>query len=139
MSWVNHKTFDTREVYVWKKPEIVPIAHDLLKHIENNLWIQWIKNLSLHNNYIIDNISEEEFSQAENTILSEAPVDNLMTENEFQESLNWKQTIVIESLPGQFDDRVEAVKSNLILQTGRTHNVRVKQVISFEWEISSDD
>ena len=139
MSAVNHESFSTREVYVSKKPEIVPIARDLLNHIERNLGITWITNLTLHNNYIVDGINKNEFIQAERTIFSEAPVDEIMIESEFKESVNGKKTIVIESLPGQFDDRVEAVKSNLILQTGRSHNVRVKQIISFEWDISDKD
>jgi len=131
--------FDVSEIFVGKKKEIVDLGKHLAIDLEANLGIQWLWEISVHENYIVTWLSDSEFDTASKTIFSEAPVDDTMDLKAFIQMTGDKSQVVIESRPGQFDDRLEAVKSNLRLQTWMEHDVRVKRVITFEGNVSGED
>ena len=131
--------FNVSEIFVSKKREIIDLGKYLATDLEANLWIQWLGNISVHENYIVDWLDWDKFDTATKTIFSEAPVDDIVSSEVFVNKTSGKRQIVIESKPGQFDDRLEAVKSNLRLQTGKEHNVRVKKVITFDGHVSQVD
>lgn len=128
-----------KEVFVSKKESEGAVSRDLQAVIETNLWIKWIRDLRIFNNYLVDSITWAEFDRVVETTLSEAPVDDFFDRTNFSEIRRWKKVIVIESNPGQFDNRVDWVVQNLALQTWRLHNVRSKKVIVIDGDLTDDE
>jgi len=135
----SEENFEVSEIFVSKKKEVVDLWAHLATDLEANLWIKWVGNISVHENYVVTWLSDDEFDTASRTIFSEAPVNDTLDLLTFTQVTYGKKQIVIESKPGQFDDRLEAVKSNLRLQTGKEHKVLVKKVITFDNNISEED
>ena len=127
------------EIFVSKKEEYSWISRDLQEILEKDLWIKWIKGIKIFNNYLVEWLSEEQFEKSKRTIFSEAPVDNIIDSFEYEKYINWKRSIVLEAKPGQYDNRVDAIEQNLMLQTWSIHNSRFKKVVVVDWNISDED
>ena len=110
----------TRWLYVTRKDHIDLISRDLHEVLKNNLWIKWIRSIKFFNNYLVTWLTDEEFKKSKNTIFAEAPVNDIYEWIGFSSYTKWKQAITIESNPWQYDNRVDAIKQNLILQTWTT-------------------
>ena len=132
------QAWEISEIFVQKRQHIV----DLWKHLQTSLeWNLGLKNLweiHVYEHYIVSDLSDDELSLAKSTVFSEAPVDILLSREDIEKGSR-ENTVVIESQAGQFDVRVQAVKDNLTLQTGKDHHVRVKQVIQFSRDLSRDE
>ena len=110
-----------QEIFVSKNKENNWISRDLKSSLEWNLGIKGIQWVKLYNNYLIEWLSDKEFEKSKNTIFAEAPVDDTFTSEEFHNQTKGKTIIAIESNPGQYDNRVDAVKQNILLQTAKNH------------------
>ncbi|MDD5769432.1 MAG: phosphoribosylformylglycinamidine synthase [Candidatus Gracilibacteria bacterium] len=128
----------TREVFVSKKSSEDTISRDLEMTVKEVLGIN-ISGIKIYNNYLVDGLDESGFKQAIGTIFSEAPVDDVLNLSDFETSTEGKTVITIESNPGQYDNRVDAVQQNLTLQTGKQHNCRFKKVIVIDSPISREE
>jgi len=134
----NFSNWNIHEVFVTAKSQNMNNA--LREDLEENLWIKWIEWLTLYRNYLIEWLTEEEFSQVNGSVLHEAPVDDVCNEETFKGETIGKEMLVIESAPGQFDTRVDAVDKNIRLVTWNYNTKsRYKDVITFEGKISQSD
>ncbi len=96
-----------RRVYVEKKPEFAVKAKELFAEIKNYLGIRGVTGVRVLVRYDIENISEEVYGKALNTVFSEPPVDNLY-EEAFASGDG--KVFSVEFLPGQFDQRADSAE-----------------------------
>ncbi len=102
-----------KRVYVEKKTDYAVKAKELLAEIKAYLAIEKIENVRQLIRYDIENVSEDTYNMAKDTVFSEPPVDYLY-EEEFP--LNEKETVFsVEFLPGQFDQRADSAEQCLKL------------------------
>ena len=95
-----------KRVYVEKKKAYAVKAKELLEEIGSYLGIKTVTGVRELICYDIENISEEIYKRACNTVFSEPPVDELY-EEEFP--VNEKEQVFsVEFLPGQFDQRADS-------------------------------
>ena len=95
-----------RRIYVEKKPAYAVAAAELFENIKDYLGITAVKGVRILNRYDIENISDEVYHSAKNTVFSEPPVDFL-----YEEKLPETQgayVFSVEYLPGQFDQRADS-------------------------------
>ncbi len=134
----------TREVYVTRKKEL-EVTNSLDKVLEEELWIQGVKT-QVAVRYLVDGLTDDEYKTALPTIFGELPVEEVLSGN-LADCMLWlseaeanKKVLNIESLPGQYDDVVDATQQCLMLQTGnQNHNVRTFSTIVFDGDISQED
>jgi len=135
-----------REVYIARKREL-ETANSLDVVIEEELWIKGVTT-NLYVRYLVDGLTDEEYKTALPTVFGELPVENLMSHTEvvdkkIEQNYNGHKSnpsLNIESLPGQYDDVVDATQQCLMLQTGnQNHNVRAFTTITFHGNISEED
>ena len=135
-----------REVYIARKIEL-ETANSLDNIIEEELWIKRVTT-NLYVRYLVDGLTDEEYKTALPTIFGELPVEKLMSADEYMERemeqsysyCEFNKELNIESLPGQYDDVVDATQQCLMLQTGnQNHNVRTFTTIGLHGNISDKD
>ena len=91
-------------IYVEKKPGLEAEAKALLGDAKHLLGIERLENVRIFNRYDAENISEELFNSAVNTVFSEPQVDNASKEID----LSGATVFATEYLPGQFDQRADS-------------------------------
>ncbi len=97
-----------KRVYVEKKIDFAVKARELEEEIASYLNIHTAKAVRVLIRYDVENISEDVYAKALNTIFSEPPVDDLY-EGEFPHEAD--DTIFsVEYLPGQFDQRADSAE-----------------------------
>ena len=134
----NYKTWEIHEIFVTSKWSNVHKA--LQSDLENNLGIKWINNITVHRNYLVEGLNNDEFQKTTRRIFSEAPVDDVCNESTFKSEHKDNKLLVIESAPGQYDARVDAVDKNIALVTWQTDiKSRYKDIISIEGNVSDAD
>ena len=127
-----------RRVYVKKKDGFNIEAKELLADVKENLNIKTLKNIIVLNRYDCSNISEETFNQALNTVFSEPQVDEYFIENyEFNKE---DYVFGVEFLPGQFDQRANALEECLqILEGGNRPIARSAKIYILQGDIDNKD
>ncbi len=95
-----------RRIYVEKKEAFAVNAKELHSEIKNYLGIHEVTGVRVLIRYDVENISDEVFEAACNTVFSEPPVDILYKES-FEIAENAK-VFSVEYLPGQFDQRADS-------------------------------
>ena len=97
-----------KRIYVEKKPAFAVKAKELREEISGYLGISTVENVRVLIRYDVENLSEETYKKAINTIFSEPPVDDVyemtcpMKEDDYVFS--------VEFLPGQFDQRADSAE-----------------------------
>ncbi len=127
-----------KRIYVKKKDGFNVEAKELLADVQENLGVSQLKNLIILNRYDVENISEETFEQAKNTVFSEPQVDEYYLETYPFE----KQDIVfgVEFLPGQFDQRANALEECLqILAGGERPTAKSAKVYILQGDLQPQD
>ena len=94
-----------KRVYVEKKEPFAVKARELEDEISGFLGISTVNRVRVLIRYDVENISEETYKRALNTVFSEPPVDILFEENF---DLKGARTFSVEYLPGQFDQRADS-------------------------------
>ena len=91
-------------VFVEKKKGLDNEARALLNEVHNLLGITALENVRLFNRYDAENITEELFGYAVQTVFSEPQLDTA------SESVDLPGAVVfaVEPLPGQFDQRADS-------------------------------
>ena len=97
-----------RRVYVEKKPEFAVKAGELKEEIAGYLNIGTVTNVRVLIRYDVENLSDEIYQLALNTIFSEPPVDKVY-EEDFP-VLEGDTVFAVEYLPGQFDQRADSAE-----------------------------
>ena len=113
-------------IYVEKKPEFAVEAQSVLNDVQTALRLS-ISGIRILNRYDADNLSQENFEAAVNTVFSEPAVD--VTYTELPKLSGSERVFAVEYLPGQFDQRADSCEQCIqILRQGercRVKNARV--------------
>ena len=97
-----------KRVYVEKQAPYAVKAKELKEEIGSFLGIKTVTGVRVLVRYDIENLSDETYKMALNTVFSEPPVDTLY-EEEFPHGDNDK-IFSVEFLPGQFDQRADSAE-----------------------------
>lgn len=123
-------------VFVEKKEGLRHEAKYLLDDIRSQLGITALSELRLINRYDVENISNEEFSYAVKTVLSELQLDNVSYELDCEGA----KVFAVEYLPGQFDQRADsAAQCMQIISRGAKPEVRTAHVYMLFGSISDKE
>ncbi len=107
---------EVKRIFVKKRNGFNIEAKELLTDIQKNLGIKSVKNIIILNRYDVANIADETFEKAKDTVFSEPQVDEYFEE---EYPFNKKDTIFgVEFLPGQFDQRANALEECLQIIAG---------------------
>ncbi len=99
---------NVRRIYVEKKEPYAVPAKELEMELKNYLGIKGLKAVRVLNRYMIENISEDTYRRALNTVFMEPPVD-ILYEESFHSKADEK-VFSVEYLPGQFDQRADSAE-----------------------------
>ena len=111
-------------VYVEKKAGQTHEADGLLREIRDFLQIDALNAVRVLNRYDVENIEEELFRYAVNTVFSEPQVDDVT-----YDVPQGKVVFAVEPLPGQFDQRADSAAQCIqILSQGDRPAVRSAKV-----------
>ncbi len=102
---------EVKRIYVKKKEGFNGEAKELLADIQENLKIKSLENIIVLNRYDVEKMTEETFKQAKNTVFSEPQVDECYEEEYPFEEQDY--VFGVEFLPGQFDQRANALEECL--------------------------
>ena len=97
-----------RRIYVEKKNAYRVAAKELKKEINRYLDIKSLSDVRILVRYDVENISDNTYKKALNTIFSEPPVDDVY-EGTFPYNQN-DRIFSVEYLPGQFDQRADSAE-----------------------------
>ena len=122
-------------VYVEKKPGQTQEAQGLLGQIRDFLQIKGLKALRILNRYDAENIDEQLFRYAVNTVFSEPQVDNVS----FQ-APRGQIVFAVEPLPGQYDQRADSAAQCIqIISQGNRPVIRTAKVYVLTGDISGEE
>ena len=111
-------------VYVEKKVGQTHEADSLLKEIKDFLQIDSLAAVRVLNRYDAENIAEELFGYAVNTVFSEPQVDNVSYEVPTGDTV-----FAVEPLPGQYDQRADSAAQCIqIISQGDRPTIRTAKV-----------
>ena len=112
-------------IFVEKKAELAHEAKALLGDAQNLLNIGALENVRIFNRYDAENITEELFGYAVNTVFSEPQLDIATAEVE----LPGATVFAVEPLPGQFDQRADSAAQCIqIISQGDRPTIRTAKV-----------
>lgn len=97
---------NVKRIYVEKKAPFAVKAKELKEEIGSYLGITGVREVRVFIRYDVENISEETFERAANSVFSEPPVDILYRET-IEIPADGK-VFSVEYLPGQFDQRADS-------------------------------
>ena len=100
-----------RRVYVEKKPQFAVSAKSLFSEIGSYLGIKDVTGVRVLIRYDVQDVSDDVWKNAVETVFSEPPVDNVY-ENSFDYN---GRLFSVEFLPGQFDQRADSAEQCLRL------------------------
>ncbi|MES2981756.1 MAG: phosphoribosylformylglycinamidine synthase [Verrucomicrobiota bacterium] len=114
-------------LFVEKKSTFANEARHLLHDLRESLNLHNLASLRLLNRYDVEGITEEEFSQAASTILSEPQTDLISRELQISSD---EIAFAYAYLPGQFDQRADSAAQCIQILTGKDKpNVSASQII----------
>ncbi|MCL2185090.1 MAG: phosphoribosylformylglycinamidine synthase [Treponema sp.] len=125
------------EIYVEKKEKFAEEASAAASDLRLGLQLKNIESVRIINRYFAENISQEDFEKAKNTIFSEPPVDIIY---DTLPSLNDARVFAVEFLPGQFDQRADSCAQCISLATGKERpNIHSSKIFAIYGDICDDD
>ncbi len=95
-----------RRIFAEKKEAFAGQAHDLAHELRSYLGLKGLDGVRILIRYDIENLPDEVYLRAKDTVFSEPPVDDLY-EEEFPHGIG-DQVFAVEYLPGQFDQRADS-------------------------------
>ena len=97
---------NVRRVYVEKKPDFAVKANELRHEVKHYLGIA-VEAVRVLIRYDVENVSDETYQKALQTVFSEPPVDDI-----YEEEFDAKggKVFSVEFLPGQFDQRADSAE-----------------------------
>ncbi len=123
-------------VYVEKKKELANEANGLLSEAKNLLGITNLTNVRIFNRYDAENISEELFSYAIDTVFSEPQLDIATSDINIDDAI----VFAVEFLPGQFDQRADSAAQCIqIISQGERPLIRSAKVYALYGNLTDKD
>lgn len=128
---------EVKRIYVKKKEGFNGEAKNLLADIQENLKIKELENIIILNRYDVEGVEEEIFEEAKNTVFSEPQVDTCYVEEyPFQEK---DYVFGVEFLPGQFDQRANALEECLqILAEGNRPTAKSAKIYILQGNLQKE-
>ena len=127
-----------RRVFVEKKQAFAVKAKELEEEIRSYLGIQTVTSVRVLIRYDVENIGDETFERACQTVFSEPPVDVLYRE-EFETAPD-ASVFGVEFLPGQFDQRADsAVQCVQFLNAAEKPVIRTATVYVIEGNVTAEE
>ena len=125
-----------RRVYVEKKKEFAVNANALRHEIKHQLEVTGVKNVRLLVRYDVENVSDEVFDRAIQTVFSEPPVDDV-----YLESFSYEGKVFsVEYLPGQFDQRADSAEQCIkLLNENESPVIRCATTYVIEGDVSDEE
>lgn len=124
-------------VYVEKKPALATESASLLHEATTILGIKGLTSLRVINRYDVENIKEELFEYATDTVFSEPQLDLTYRTLPAAEG---DIVFAVEYLPGQFDQRADSAAQCIqIISQGERPLVRTAKVYIVRGDITDDD
>jgi phosphoribosylformylglycinamidine synthase len=124
-----------KRIYVEKKEQFATVAKGVLSDIQSTLQLTNVENIRLINCYDIDGISQEDFEKSIDIVFSEPPVDNI-----YYEMPKCDNAIVVEMLPGQYDQRADSTAQCIQLLTAKPRvQVKSSKIYIIEGKVSAED
>ncbi|NLK99268.1 MAG: phosphoribosylformylglycinamidine synthase [Clostridiales bacterium] len=102
-----------RRIYVERKEPYNEPAKRVQQELKNLLGIESVKSVRVLNRYMIENISDDTYKRALDTVFVELPVDILYEEN--IELSSGDRMFSVEYLPGQFDQGSDSAEQSIRL------------------------
>ena len=123
-------------IFVEKKQELASEAKSLLGDAKNLLGIEKLEDVRVLNRYDAENITQELFDYAVQTVFSEPQVDIATAEAE----LDGAVVFAVEPLPGQFDQRADSAAQCIqILSQGERPIIRSAKVYALYGALTDSD
>ncbi len=123
-------------IYVEKKKELAHEASALLNEAKSFLGLKGIESVRVINRYDVENIDEELFARAVNTVFSEPQLDIVGETLDIPENA---VAFAVEPLPGQFDQRADSAAQCIQLQSqGDRPTVRSAKVYMLEGDVTDE-
>ena len=127
-----------RRVYVEKKLPYAVRANELKEELKSYLGIKTLQNVRVLIRYDIENISDEVYGQALETVFSEPPVDDIYEEE--ITCADGSRIFSVEYLPGQFDQRADSAEQCVkLLKETEEPVIRSATTYVLEGQISEED
>ncbi len=126
-----------RRIFVEKKEPYAVKAKELHEEIRGYLGIGSVEAVRVLIRYDVENVTDETFERACNTVFSEPPVDDL-----YREHFETGDAAVfgVEYLPGQFDQRADsAVQCIQFLNSSETPVIRTATVYVIEGKVTEEE
>lgn len=123
-------------IYVEKRPGLRSEAEAVYHDMKSSLPLENLKGLRLLQRYDVEGLDEEDFQRAVRLLLSEPPLDESC-----QELPDWgTERILVEYLPGQYDQRADSAEQCLqILLGGERPRVRSAKVYLLDGELTEEE
>jgi len=123
-------------IFVEKREGLANEAKAVLSEIRNLLGMKGVTNVRLFNRYDVENIAEDLFADAVNSVFSEPQLDivtkELPTEGD--------AVFAVEYLPGQFDQRADSAAQCIqIISCGERPTIRTARVYVLEGQFTVDE
>ncbi|WRS26525.1 phosphoribosylformylglycinamidine synthase [Oscillospiraceae bacterium MB08-C2-2] len=126
-------------IYVEKKPPYAVEAKAVLADLRTALGMEGIASLRIIQRYFVQNMTQEDFDSARDTIFSEPQVDVVYDQLPEGGSQPGSHLFAVEYLPGQFDQRADSCAQCIALSTAKEPPlVRSARVFLLEGELSAD-
>ena len=123
-------------VFVEKKKELAHEANALLNDARTLLGINNLENVRIINRYDAENISEELFEKAKNTVFSEPQLDIVTDDISYENAY----VFAVEYLPVQFDQRADSAAQCIqIISQGDRPLIRTAKVYVLEGKLTDSD
>ena len=123
-------------IFVEKKKELANEAKALRYDIRHLLYIKNLEDVRVINRYDAENITEELFNYAVNTVFSEPQVDIASADVD----LSGATVFAVEYLPGQFDQRADSAAQCIqIISQGERPLIRSAKVYALYGNLSEDE
>ncbi len=123
-------------VFVEKKEEIAYEAKSLYNEATGLLGITGLKKVRVINRYDAENISEELFNKAKETVFSEPQLDIVSEDIETEGAF----VFAVEFLPGQFDQRADSAAQCIqIISQGDRPVIKTAKVYVLYGDLTEDD
>ena len=121
-----------KRIFIEKRPEFDHLSHSVTEELHN---INSELSAKVYIIYDIFNIEEKDFEKVAETVFSDPVMDILHTEQ--PDFSNYSQTMAVEFLPGQFDQRADSAEQAVRLITGKD-NVKIRTAKLFAFPQIND-
>ena len=122
-------------IFVEKKKELAHEAAGLYSELKNLLGIKNLESVRVLNRYDAENLEENLFNYAVNTVFSEPQVDDVS-----YETPEGQIVFAVEPLPGQYDQRADSAAQCIqIISQGNRPTIRTAKVYVLTGELTEKE